>query len=60
MGQRLVGREAGLFEQGKAVCRVRERERSWVDFCGSFSGYEKAVGERELWVVERRLENKWV
>ena len=27
MGERLVGREAGLFEQGKAVCRVRERER---------------------------------
>jgi len=34
---------------------VRERERSWVDFCGGFSGYEKAVGERELWGVERRL-----
>jgi len=52
MRQRLVGRETGLFEQGKAVCRVRERERSWVDFYGGFSGYEKAVGERELWGVE--------
>ena len=44
MGERLVGGETGLFEQGKAVCRVRERER----IVRAFSGCEEALGEREL------------
>jgi len=46
MGQRLVGREDGLFEQGKVVCRVKERERSWVDFCGGFRDVRRRL-ERE-------------
>jgi len=54
MGQRLDGREIGLFEQGKAVCRVKERERSWVDFCGGFQDVRRQL-ERGLWGVERRL-----
>jgi len=37
-------RETGLFEQGGAVCR--ERERKWFFFL-AVSGSEKVVGERE-------------
>ena len=51
MGGRLVGREVGLFKQGKGYLQSeRERER---ELCDDFSGCEKAVGERQLWGVER-------
>jgi len=53
MGPRSVEREAGLFEQGEVVCRVKGRERSWVDFCGGFQDVrrrlkrERALGSGE-------------
>jgi len=43
MGERLVGCEARWFEQGKIVCRERERERR-----SGFSRFGKAVGEKVL------------
>jgi len=46
MGQRLVGREAGLFEQEKAICRVKERKREARLIYGGFR------------VVRRRLERE--
>jgi len=40
-GRGLVGGEGRLFKQGRGYLQ-RERE-----LCGCFSGYKKAVGERE-------------
>ena len=53
MGERLVGCEARWFEQGKIVCRERERR-------DGFSRFGKAVGERVLWGVERQPNIKWL
>ena len=49
MGERLVGCEARLFEQGRIVCREREREREARRFFEIWEGgwRESALGSEK-------------